>query len=141
MAAHPLLGGAVAFAVKAPGGLPQVFEHVHEVDEDRHVDFAFGRFGLDPVDLVVVPIDERDPGPRMVGVAPLGLLEDLADDLGGIVGDGRGEPFALGPGALFRVLALALAGGQDVARAARSGGCVVDGADLRDPLAVALLAL
>ena len=56
MAADPLLGGAVPLLVKAPGGAPQVFEHVHQVDDDRDIYTAFGRFGLDPVDLVVVPI-------------------------------------------------------------------------------------
>lgn len=80
MATDPLLGGGVALVVKAPGGLPQVLEHVHEVDDDRDRCVATLRFGLDPVDLVVVAIDKRDPVARMVGIAPLGLVEDLADD-------------------------------------------------------------
>ena len=37
---------------------------------------ALGGFGLDPVDLVVVAVDQRDPGRAWVGVAAVGLVED-----------------------------------------------------------------
>ena len=90
---------------------------------------------------MVVAVNERDPVAVVLGVAPRGLVEDFADDRGSIVGDARGEPLALRLGPRLRLSALALVGGQDVGRAARDGRGIVDGADLRDPLAVALLAL
>ena len=31
------------------------------------------------LDLVVVPVDQGDPGPQVAGVAAVGLGEDLAD--------------------------------------------------------------
>ena len=96
VAVDPLLGGGGAFPVEAPGGLPEGFEDVHEVDEDRHRHVAGGGFLADPVDLVVVAIDQGNPGSVPVGVAPVGFVEHPGDDLGGVVGDARGQPLVLG---------------------------------------------
>ena len=37
-------------------------------------------FGLDAVDLVVVAVDEGDPGALVVGVTSFGFVEDLSHD-------------------------------------------------------------
>ena len=39
---HPVLHRRVAGLVEAPGGLPQVFQHVDEIDQDGHGDAAAG---------------------------------------------------------------------------------------------------
>ena len=36
----------------------------------------------DPIDLVVVPVDERDPAALVLGVPALRLVDDAADDRG-----------------------------------------------------------
>src|SRR5664280_1973128 len=75
--AYPFLGGGVAFAVEAPCGLPDVLENVNEVDHDGDLQGACVGLGGDPVDLVVVAVDEGDPGAVVVRVAAVGLGEDL----------------------------------------------------------------
>src|SRR5215470_15104329 len=62
-------GGGVAGRVQGPGGFPQVFQHVDQVNHDRDSHAAGGGFLLDRVDLVVVPVDEHDPVPLAAGVA------------------------------------------------------------------------
>ncbi|MCA1681334.1 MAG: hypothetical protein LC777_21515, partial [Actinobacteria bacterium] len=84
----------------------------------------------------LLAVHERDPVALVAGVAPLALVKDAGDHLGGVAGDGRGQPLACGLRPLAGVVAVA---GQDVCGGARDGRRVVDGADLRDPLAVALL--
>jgi len=54
----PGLGGGVTFVVEAPGCLPEVFQHVDEVDQDGDLDATLACFGGDAVDLVVVAVDE-----------------------------------------------------------------------------------
>ena len=76
---HPVLHGRVAGGVEAPGGLPQVFQHVDEAGQDDRGDAAGGGLVLDQAELVDVPVDQRDPGPLVAGVAAVGLVEDLAD--------------------------------------------------------------
>ena len=61
----------------------QVLEDMDEVDEDRDLDVTLFRFGRDAVDLVGVTVHERDLGTCMVGVTPVGLVEDVGDDPGG----------------------------------------------------------
>ena len=94
---HPVFHGRVAGGVEAPGRLPQVFQHVDEVDQDGQGDAAGGGGGLDQAELVNVPVDQRDPGPEVIRVAAVGLGEDLAD---GDVAAGRdvaGVPAVLRP--------------------------------------------
>jgi hypothetical protein len=69
---------------------------VDEVDDDGDGDVAAGGLGGDPVDLVVVAVDEGDPGALALGVAAGGLVEDRGDDVGGGVGDADGEPLVPG---------------------------------------------
>lgn len=52
---------------------------MHEVDHDRYVHAARLGFGADPSELVVVAVDQRDPGAVLVGVATGGFVEHLAD--------------------------------------------------------------
>src|SRR5262249_36259319 len=59
---HPVFHRRVAGRVEAPGGLPQVFQHVDEVDHDGQGDAAGGRLSLEQAELVVVPVDQGDPG-------------------------------------------------------------------------------
>jgi hypothetical protein len=112
---------------------------VDEVAEDGHVvDAASGGFGVDPVDLVVVAIDQRDPGPRVGGVAAVGIVEEVADDGGGVVGDAGGQPFVRRDRCLDRS-SIVGAAGEDVVGAAHDGFGVVDGADLGQAFAVSFL--
>ena len=97
--------------------------------------------GLDLADLVVVTVDERDPGARVVAIAALRLVEDVRDDLGRAIDDAGSQPLALGDRGPGRGGPLVVGGGQHVDRGARRGRRVVDGADLGQSLAVALLAL
>src|SRR5664279_6607232 len=53
----------------------EVFQDVDEVDDDGQVDAASRGLGFDAVDLVVVAVDERDPGTLVVGVAAVGFVE------------------------------------------------------------------
>jgi hypothetical protein len=87
----PVLGGRVAGGVEAPGGFPQVFQHVDEIDQDRHADIPVGGLGADEVDLVSVPVGQCDPGPGVSGVAALGLAEDRADSSPFLDGTGKGS--------------------------------------------------
>ena len=83
----PVFGGGVAGGVEAPGGLPQVLDDVDEVDQDRDLTSRRGGLGGDHVDLVVVAVHQRDPGPGVAGVAALGLVEQGGDGLGAADGD------------------------------------------------------
>jgi hypothetical protein len=88
---NPGLGGRVALGEEAPSGPPQVLQHVHEVDHDRYVHAACLGFGADPSELVVVAVDQRDPGAVLVGVATLGFVEHLADHPGRVPWSGGNE--------------------------------------------------
>src|ERR1700722_7836464 len=90
----PGLDGRVARGVEAPGGLPQVFLYVDEVDQDRDGDVPLRGLVLDQADLVVVPVGQRDPGPGPAGVAAVGLAEHDADRVGQPGGDIGGVPLA-----------------------------------------------
>src|ERR1700676_1955526 len=87
---HPVFHRGVAGGVEAPGGLPQVFQHVDEVDQDDQGDAARGGLGLDQADLVDVAVGQGDPGPAVAGVAAAGLVEDLSDGDGAGGGEGGG---------------------------------------------------
>ena len=67
MAGHPLLGLLVCFVEEAPGGLPQVPQHVEEVDHDVHAHVAVVPLGVELLDLVVVAVDQDDPASPMAG--------------------------------------------------------------------------
>src|SRR4029077_13061766 len=92
---HPVFHGRVAGGVEAPGGLPQVFQYVDEVDHDGQGDAAGGGGGLEQAELVVVPVDQRDPGPPVAGVTAVGLSEGLADGDVAARGDVAGVPAVL----------------------------------------------
>jgi hypothetical protein len=82
----PLFGVRVAFGVEAPGGLPEVFQDVDEVDHDGHGALAGSGLGPDAVDLVLVSVDQGDSGPRSAGVTPVGFGEPGCDHRRGVVG-------------------------------------------------------
>jgi hypothetical protein len=54
---HPVLGCVISGGMQAPRRLPDVFEHVDEVDHDVDGDAAAGRLGADQVKLVLGPVD------------------------------------------------------------------------------------
>jgi hypothetical protein len=115
---------------------------VDEVDHDRHVDLAGVGFGLDAVDLVVVAINERDPGATVVGVAPFGLVEDPADHGGGVVLHHAGhQPLVARTGGRPGELLSVVRAGQNVVRRAGNGPGIVHAADLGHALTVTLLSL
>src|SRR6266568_4922122 len=101
LAGDPFLGGGLAFAEEGPGGLPQVFQDVDEVDDDRDRDAAGGGLRGDGLDLGAVAVHEHGPFPAMTWVAALGLVEGGGDDRGdardrgGVVDAGQlGHPLA-----------------------------------------------
>ena len=54
---HPVLGCRIPGGMQAPGGLPDVFEHVDQVDHDVDGDAAPLGFGADQVQLVLGAVD------------------------------------------------------------------------------------
>jgi hypothetical protein len=109
---------------------------VDEVDDDRHGDVAGVGFGVDPVDLVGVAVQQADPGPPVIGVTAGGLVEHRGDDLRRFVFHARRKPLALGHRPGPHVLA---SRGQDVIDRAGGGNGVEHADHLGHPLAVALL--
>ena len=87
-----------------------------------------------------VAVDERYPGPGVVGVAAVGFVEDPRDDGGGVLLDAGDEPLVGGGGPFLGGLPFGVVGGEDVAGRAGHGGRVVDRAQLGHAFAVALLA-
>ncbi len=114
---------------------------MHEVADDPDLHAAGLGLLVDPVDLVLVAVDERGPRALVGGVAALGLVEDLADDGRGVIDDAGCHPLAGGDRPGNGGLALGVVGGQHVSRGAYDRGGVIDGANLRHPLAPSLLAL
>jgi len=92
------------------------------------------------VELMVVAVDERDPGALMPGVAPVGFIEDPLDHGGGVLDDAGDQPL-VASGRSGCTLVPLVGAGHDVGGDARCGDGVVDAADLGHALAVALLAL
>ena len=78
LVSDPFLGGGLALVEEGPGGLPQVFEHVDEVDDDRDGDAAGRGLGGDGLDLGVVAVDQDDPFALVAGVAAFRLVEGAA---------------------------------------------------------------
>src|ERR1035441_8606554 len=73
LVSDPFLGCRLSLVVEGPGGLPQVFEHVDEVDDDRDGDAAAGGPGGDGLDLRVVAVDQDEPFALVTGVAAICL--------------------------------------------------------------------
>src|SRR6185437_5357678 len=65
---HPVLRRRVAARAEAPGGLPQVFQHVDEVDDDHDGDAPGDGLVPDPVQLADVAVGQRDPPAAVAGV-------------------------------------------------------------------------
>ena len=110
---------------------------MNDIDQDRNLQLALLGVCLDPVDLVVVAVHERDPDALVVGVAALRFVEQVGHDRRGVLDHAGGQPLALRLGRRHRLL---LGAGEYVLGRARRGRHVVYGTDLGDPLAIALLA-
>ena len=82
---YPVLGCGIAGGMQAPRRLPDVFQHVDEVDHDVDGDAAAGGLGADQVELVLGAVDQDHPGPPAGRVAGLGLAERGGDHLGRVV--------------------------------------------------------
>ncbi|WP_157751997.1 hypothetical protein [Actinoplanes derwentensis] len=111
------------------GGFPEVFQDVDEVEDQVDPHAAGVGFGVDPVDLVVVAVDQHDPAAQVVRVALLGPVEQSGGHRGGGIDDRRVDltvdGFRPGPaGGAFGG-----AGGHDVGGAADRGCGVIDGGD------------
>src|SRR5205814_10215551 len=77
----------------------------------------------------------------MVGVAPLGLVEDPADHGGSVLYHAGHQPLVASPRSWPRDVLSVVSAGHDVVRRAGNGTGVVVAADLGHALAVALLTL
>jgi enediyne polyketide synthase len=124
----PLAGSERVAGVQRCGGLADIAADVDVINQDRHLQAAFPRAGLDGGDLLLVPVDEEHPLPHALGVAAAGLVERRGDHVLDGLGDRRRDPFIAG----FRAGARLAAGGRgrDVLRLADGGGEVRDGDDL-----------
>ena len=78
------------------GGLPEAFEHVHLVDDDRDVDAELASGLLREANLIAVPVDEHDQPALHLGIASARLLEGVADHDLGILLDARPDALRLG---------------------------------------------
>ncbi|WP_158706472.1 hypothetical protein [Streptomyces capuensis] len=93
-----------------------------DVDDDAHVDVVEAGFGLDKVELVAGAVDQDDPGATVVGVAGLGVVEDLRHDVLCVVLDRTAQPFAAGDGTGPANVPVCEAAGRDD-HIVRSAGC------------------
>lgn len=91
----PDFGVGSAGLVEAVGRCPDVLGHVHEVEQDVHLDMASVGFGSDQIQLVAGAVDQDDPVAQMVPVAGFGLVKCGGDHVLGRVDEGGGEPLAL----------------------------------------------
>lgn len=95
VARDPDFGSGGAGLVEAVGRCPDVLGHVHEVEQDVHVDVPPVGFGSDQLRLVAGAVDQHHPVAQMVPVAGFGLVECGGDHILGRVDEGGGEPLAL----------------------------------------------
>ena len=79
---------------------------MNQIDEDRHVKLALECLGLDAVDLVLVAVDQGDPGASMVGISSLCLVKDVADHRGCVIDHARSQPLVHGLGSIDRLVVL-----------------------------------
>src|SRR5208282_2433534 len=93
--AGAFVGGGLALVEEGPGGLPQVFEHVDEVNEDRDGDAAGRGLRGDGLDLGAVAVHEDDPFALAAGVAAFRFAERGGDDGWDVIGDRGGQPLTL----------------------------------------------
>jgi hypothetical protein len=102
---------------------------VDDVDDDVNGDAAAGGLGADQVQLVLGSVDQDDPGPQVLRVAGLGLVERGGDHLAGVAPHGPGQPLAPGlrPGPELAGAVPAAGRGDHVVRAAFRRVGVVDG--------------
>src|SRR5271170_3830348 len=78
--AHPAFGLLVALSKQGASGVPDVFQDMHEVDQDGHLDARAPGLSLDGSQLPGLAVHEHDPSSRSGGVAPPGLVEGFTDD-------------------------------------------------------------
>src|SRR5271157_4282410 len=124
----PLARGGGVAGVQGGGGLADIAADVDVIDQDRHLQAALLRLGLDGGDLLPVPVDEEDPLAGPLRVAAVGLVIGRGDHVLDGLGNRRRYPFIAGlrPG-----VRLAAGGrGGDVPRLADGRGEVGDGDDL-----------
>jgi len=74
----------------------------------------------------------------VVGVAPVGLVEDLVDDGGGVIDDARDAPL-VGRRGCWGLVGAVVSSGEDVARRSGDRRDVVDAPDLGHSFTVLLL--
>lgn len=94
--------------------------------------------GFDPLDLMVIAIDQCDPLPPVLRVPPLRLIKHPAHDHRGVLDDAGHRPLVASLGCRLRDPLWP--SDENVGGRARDRGHVVHTADLRHPFAVALLA-
>lgn len=121
MTGDPRFGLGCAGLVEAVRRTPAVLRHVHEVEKGVQVDAAVGGLLFQEVELVAGSVDERSPGPAVVRVAGLALVEGVGDHMLGWVDEGGGQPLVgdLRPGTRWALAAASRGRGEHIVRAAR----------------------
>jgi nucleoside-diphosphate-sugar epimerase len=89
-------------------------QDVDEVDYDGYGDGALAGFDADPIELVVVAVDQGDPVSTLLRITAGGLVEDRPDHLRRVVGDRGGQPLAAGSRRGPGLHAFGVGGWQDV---------------------------
>jgi hypothetical protein len=82
---YPVLGCRIGGRMQAPGRFPDVLEHMDQVNDDVDGDAASGGFGADQAELVLGAVDQDHPGPLVLPVAGVGLVERGGDHVCGVV--------------------------------------------------------
>src|SRR5436190_3038668 len=76
---YPLLGLVGTRRFEGVTGLPQVFEHVYDVEDDPDLDTDPLCRALDSSQLIAVAVDEDDPPAAQIRITPKRLIERVVD--------------------------------------------------------------
>lgn len=133
-------GRLVARREKAPRRLPQIFEHMDEIEKQGKLDVAGLGLGLEVVQLRLIAVDEDDPRVLMARIAPVRFHHHLVNDVLHVVRNTRDQPFI----GRFRPRRLSLARIrrfilENIARLAHYRGVLIDGPDFGHPFAAEFL--
>ena len=61
--------------MKAIRRLPQVFEHMNEIEDENHLHTKVFDIGPDMLELILMPIDQHHPGAPVFGITPMPIYD------------------------------------------------------------------